>query len=240
MPGSADNVAASDADPGISPVRVLCHYGALVMEVRDAWSEGDGERMVRCWKLLMPHFKAAGHPKYALEALRLQMQVNATLSPNLAHQVMWNRFVNVKGGLGRNIPCDLHNEHINKLLKHAITNMGSNLTDVALHRAAQCITSLDSISSTFDAQSGVPHCTSAHSTQSDVKDVKKVMATVRKNKLLTELGNRELPGLSLNPLAKWDVQKTKSWITEKKRAYLKSKGKFRVEVETEVPCKYPI
>ena len=39
----------------------------------------------------MPHFKAAGHTKYALEALRLLMQVNITLSPNLAHQVMWHR-----------------------------------------------------------------------------------------------------------------------------------------------------
>ena len=48
----------------------------------------------------MPHFIAAGHTKYALDALKLQMQVNATLSPNLAHQVMWNRFVNTRGGGG--------------------------------------------------------------------------------------------------------------------------------------------
>ena len=81
-------------------------------------SEGDGGRVMQCWKLYMPHFIAAGHTKYALDALKLQMQVNATLSPNLAHQVMWNRFVNTRGGLGRNIPGDLHNEHVNKLLKH--------------------------------------------------------------------------------------------------------------------------
>lgn len=30
--------------------RVLCHYGSLVMEFRDAWAEGDGERVIRCWK----------------------------------------------------------------------------------------------------------------------------------------------------------------------------------------------
>ena len=28
--------------------RVLCHFGALVMEFRDAWSEGDGDRVLRC------------------------------------------------------------------------------------------------------------------------------------------------------------------------------------------------
>ena len=26
--------------------RVLCHYGAVVTEFRDAWAEGDGERIV--------------------------------------------------------------------------------------------------------------------------------------------------------------------------------------------------
>lgn len=92
--------------------RLFCHFGALLMEFRDAWAEGDGERVLHCWKLLMPHFKVAGHTKYALQALRIQMQVNVNLSPNLAHQVMWHRFVNVRGGLGRNIPCDLHNEHV--------------------------------------------------------------------------------------------------------------------------------
>lgn len=214
--------------------RVMCHFGALIMEVKDAWSEGDGERMVRCWKLLMPHFKAAGHTKYALEALRLQIQINATLSPNLAHQVTWNRFVNIRGGLGKNIPCDLHNEHVNKLLKQIITNMGSNLTEKSLQRAARSVTALDAITESFDAHSGVPHRTTAHSTKPDIEDVKKVMATVKKHQLLTPLGHREhraFPGLPLNPLSKWDLKATKSWISDKKKEYLKFKGKFRTEVD---------
>lgn len=67
--------------------RVLCHYGVL-FEFRDAWTEGDGERVMRCWRLLMQ-----------------------VLSPNLAHQVKWHRFVNTRGDLGINIPCDLYSEH---------------------------------------------------------------------------------------------------------------------------------
>ena len=215
--------------------RVLCHFGSLVMEVKDAWSEGDGERMVRCWKLLMPHFKAAGHTKYALEALRLQIQIRSTLSPNLAHEVKWNRFVNIRGGIGRNIPCDLHNEHVNKLLKHVISNMGSNLTEKALQRAARSVTALDAISESFDMHSGIPYCSSAHSTKPDSEDVKKVMATVMKYQLLTPLGNREhrlFRNFSSNPLVKWDVASTKTWITEKKKEYMKFKGKCRSEVDT--------
>lgn len=64
--------------------RVLCHYGALIMEFRDAWAEGDGDRVVRCWKLFLPHFVANHHTKYALQALRLQFQVSSYLSPQLS------------------------------------------------------------------------------------------------------------------------------------------------------------
>ena len=41
--------------------------------------------------------------------------MNVSLSPSLAYQVMWHRFVNTKGGIGRNIPCDLYNEQANQV-----------------------------------------------------------------------------------------------------------------------------
>ena len=28
---------------------VLCHYAALSLDFTDAWAEGDGERILRCW-----------------------------------------------------------------------------------------------------------------------------------------------------------------------------------------------
>ena len=122
--------------------RILCHYGALLLELKDAWAEGDGERVFQCWKLMMPHFKASGRHKYALEALRLQFQVKCTLSPRLAHQAIWDRFVNVKGGRGKNIPTDLYNEHMVKLLKRIVTTMGPNLTEKALQRAARSVSTV--------------------------------------------------------------------------------------------------
>ena len=129
---------------------------------------------------------------------------------------------------------DLHNEHMNKLLKHIIVNMGPNLTDTALQRAARSVTALDAIAEAFDAQSGVPHRSSAHTTKSDTQDVKKVMAIVMKNKLLTSIGSKDhrtFSTLALNPLAKWDVKKTVEWIAAKKKEYLKYKGKFRADVD---------
>ena len=213
---------------------VLCHFGSLVMEFRDAWAEGDGERVHRCWKLFLPHFRASGRTKYSLQALRVQMQANVVLSPNLAHQVLWNRFVNLRGGAGNNIPCDLYNEHINKQLKYIILNMGSNLTETALQRAARSVTTLQQICGRFDAQSGVPHIGSSHSTKPDTDDVKKVVKIVLKNKLLVKMKtarqHRSFPGMALNPLHNWDLQKTKEWIEAKKTEYIKYKYKYKGSV----------
>ena len=89
-------------------------------------------------------------PKYSLAALNIQFKTSATLSPNAARQVMWHRFVNSKGGMGNNIPCDLYNEHINKLVKHIIQNMGPNLTEKSLQRAVRSVSTLHSICTAFD------------------------------------------------------------------------------------------
>ena len=81
------------------------------MEIQDVCREGDGERMIRCWKLSLPHFQASNYTKYTLQALCLQFQTSVVLSPNLAHQLKWHRFIIIRGGLGQSFPCDLHNEH---------------------------------------------------------------------------------------------------------------------------------
>lgn len=82
-------IAESD-DRVYNYTRVLGHYSVLVAEFRDAWGEGDGDRVFRCWRVMLPYFKANGRTKYSLEALRFQFQVRAVLSPQLAHQVTWD------------------------------------------------------------------------------------------------------------------------------------------------------
>ena len=162
------DVVADTKDEVYNYARVLCHYGSMLLEFRDAWAEGDGERIFRCWRLLLPHFKASGRMKYSLEALRIELQVKTLLSPQLAHQVLWDRFVNIKGGEGNNIPCDLYNEHINKLVKKIISGMGPNLTESSIY----------AICKRYDNESGVPVQSTAHSTKPDVIDVSKVVKSV--------------------------------------------------------------
>ena len=94
--------------------------GLLLMEFRDAIHEGDGDRVHRCYKFLMPYFHCTGHKKYALECFRYlsSTSVQTTqLSPELATQVKWSRFINTRGQPGCNTPVDFHMEHLNKVLK---------------------------------------------------------------------------------------------------------------------------
>ncbi len=63
-------------------------------EFTEAWSEGDGPRILRCWKVMMLHFYANRNTKYALASL--------------VHQLTC---VNTHG------PCDLHvNRHFKEII----------------------------------------------------------------------------------------------------------------------------
>ena len=169
--------------------KVICHYGALALEFVDAWQEGDGERVCRCWKLFILHFYQNGRTKYSWEALRLQLQLH-TFPCNLSQQIKWNRFVNIHGGLGCNIPCNLYNEHINKLFKEVISNMGANLTDVAMQRTARAVTILHHIHANFDNVSGVPMSKRAHSTRPDDDDVLRVATIIKRDRILSVIPGR--------------------------------------------------
>ena len=63
--------------------------GLLLLELWDAIREGDGIRVLRCWKFMLLYWRYAGHTKYCLEALRLWGSVNATATPRIVHEIVW-------------------------------------------------------------------------------------------------------------------------------------------------------
>lgn len=81
----------------------ILNDGLLLLEVRDAIHEGDGPRLLRCWKLMMLYWRHGGHTKYALEAEHLLGAVHATATPRIANELTWCRFVINRGGVGNNI-----------------------------------------------------------------------------------------------------------------------------------------
>ena len=85
--------------------------GLLIKEFNDSVREGDGNRIIRCWRYFLLLFKANGRTNYSIEAFNLLAQHDFLLSPRMAMQLTWNRTVNMHGFIGRNISSDLHMEH---------------------------------------------------------------------------------------------------------------------------------
>ena len=191
----------------------LCHYASLALEFHDAWHEGDGIRIIRCWRILLLHFFESGRTKYSLDAMRLQIQL-LCLPSSLVHQLIWDRFVNTHGGMGHNPPCDLHNEHVNKALKGAIRHMGANFSQNALTNVARSITYMVSVSARFDQQCKVIE-SSMHTTCEDFDDVNRVVGVVmRENLWEIHKGRkyRKFKVLSTDPLINLDRKKLEQWM----------------------------
>lgn len=205
--------------------RSLCHYGSLALEFYDAWHEGDGNRIIRCWRIFLLHFFESGRTKYSIDAMRLQLQISH-LPSSMVQQIIWDRFVNTHGGMGRNLPCDLHNEHVNKELKSAIRHMGSNFTQNALTSVARSITYMSSASAQFDKQCGITG-SSAHSIRDDFDDVKKIVGVVKRENLWESKKSKrprhylKFNMKSTNPLFKLNRQKLEEWMKNKTLQYKK-------------------
>ena len=106
--------------------------GLFYLEYKDAIREGDGTRVLRCWKYLLLFFRASGHTNYTIEAFTLLSQYYYLFPPQLAQQLMWSRFVNTTGQKGHNIAADLHMEHLNRMCKDAVRQLGANKTPKAI------------------------------------------------------------------------------------------------------------
>lgn len=136
---SLDDSTTDSTDGVLDYACSVIGFGLLARNFSDATHEGDGERLIRCWKFFMLHFKADGRTKYAVEAFNLLTQVKATLTPQMAHRLVWNRTCNPKGGEGKNVPLDLHNEHLNRVFKDDINTFRANISDTSVSRSSQAI-----------------------------------------------------------------------------------------------------
>ena len=170
--GTKSHNYVHSAGDGVSSYSIqLLRIGCLYMEFADAIREGDGERVIQCWRYFMPVFRAAQCTNYACESFNLLYQHLYALSPRLSNQLMWSRFVNVHGRPGRNIPLDLHMEHLNRLAKDAIKNLGSNKTVGAVARIGRCIGTLSHVLDQFDREFLLDSGSSKYKKPSATKDI---------------------------------------------------------------------
>ena len=107
--------------------------------------------------------------------LAMLTQYFVVLSPNLAEQLKWSRFVNVHGFPGCNISADLHMEHMNRTVKTIIQGLGANKTDNAITRAGKSVGPLSDILAAFDGEAGVASISGKHAEESELKDLYQIV-----------------------------------------------------------------
>lgn len=172
----------------------LLRLCTLYMEFADAIREGDGERVFRCWRYFLPLFCASHSFNYSCEALYFLHQHLYALSPRLSCQLIWGRFVNVRGIRGRNIPLDLHMEHLNRLAKDGIQNLKSNKTSSSIFRVGRAIGTISPLLRHFDEDNSVSSHSSRHRKPSAEKDISIVVEYLVENEVFAIHLGRKLIG----------------------------------------------
>ena len=205
----------------LSYQRSLLDYGMLILNFFDGISEGDGERVVRCWKFFLMHLKHnGGSSKYSLEALYLMFQINVLLSPKEAHRLVWNRFVKNKSGIAGNIPLDLQLEFFNKLVKDAVKNQGSGASQHSINRICHSLGITSSLMTNFDRNMAVYKRPGKHIKVSTQGDLEKIVNELMLHKAFTCTPGRRynyFKNVSPSLLTGFDMKKMFSWVSSHKK-----------------------
>ena len=200
----------------------LMNMGLLARNLQDASHEGDGDRIIRCWRFLFLHYKAEGHTKYALEAFRLIADLEVMLSARRAHELKWNRTCSVRGGPGSNIPLDLQMEHLNKSFKTNISRFSSHISEATVKRVSTVTKEIDTICSIFDNTLGIKPQTSVSTGPNDNEDFLRIVRELEAAKVFTFMEkrcHRCFPTIARHPFLTLvnNMDKFHAWVANKKR-----------------------
>ena len=195
----------------------------LLRNFMDAIKEGDGERIIRCIKMFLLHFKqdGSGSTKYALEALFHLFQLFALLSPRLAERLKWNRTVNNKGCLGCNVAMDLALEHDNHLIKDMIRGLGANISEASVRRICRAFFILKAFLEQVDLEMKVKKISGEHTKKSAKQDLHKLVQTLHEQNVFEQQATREpmssFPDCPRDYLQLLDPKGLFSWINDHKQ-----------------------
>ena len=187
----AENVSP-EKDGVLSYAKKLLGSGLFYLEFCDAIKEGDGIRVARCYRYLLPIFFGTGRTNYSCEVLNMLHQ-ELTLPPRLANQLLWSRFVNTHGAPGRNIPGDLYMEHLNRVAKDAIRGLGANKTERAIERVGKAIGTLAPLLESFDQKVNVKDVSGSHRRASMKKDIEEVVNELTTHAVFSTIHGRKHP-----------------------------------------------
>lgn len=224
QPSSEASSSGNKEDHKFNYGCVTISLGLLLRNADDAVREGDGERIIRVWKFLMPLFKLHNHQKYALAALRMQAEMYSLLTGSLAHELKWNRTVSNHGGRGRHLSRDLRLEHINKVAKESLKSQGAmNINEKLARRAGNCIGKIEMVLESVEKELVLSKPSSHHKSKYACEDFKVLLHEVfdeadlfrfqagREYSAFPKFSRDTLQNLDMKSVRKWIQHHTKLW-----------------------------
>ncbi|XP_063046921.1 uncharacterized protein LOC134440748 isoform X2 [Engraulis encrasicolus] len=217
MPTDATPTSHTDIDHRFEHSTARLGFGFILLDFLDAVKEGDGERLMRLYRIALLFYKAYGHTNYAYSTFLLTVQLNATFSPQVAHSVKWNRFWNNRGGMGRNIPLDLHLEHLNGFLKSFLKGLGPNLNEVSAARISRSIGVYKQMMENTDSELGISRPSGSHHIDM-TNDILTLVETMQETNPFKETPGRAyaaFPGFRRQILTKLCHKALWKWMRDK-------------------------
>lgn len=212
-----DGKQHAEADGVQAYAREVLSLGLMLMEFNDAIREGDGTRILRCWRYFLLLFKASNRTNYSIEAFTLLAQHKYLFSPRMAMQLQWSRTINVHGRPGKNIPADLHMEHLNRLCKDCIGGLGANITDKSIERAGRCLKRLERTLQQYDSENGVKEISGMHTKHSMATDLNRMLSELTKCAVFScrpGRAHRNFPKFLPNMIKQLNQQKLLNWMQD--------------------------
>lgn len=198
----------------------ILQLGVFLMQLNDTEAEGDGQRSLRNWKLLMLYFRSRPRGmKYAFEAMRLITFVKALYSEKMAHRVLHGQFVNPKGGLGKNYANDLKMEHEVKNDKGVLKGLCGNKTLQAVQRCTSAGYLLNEAAKQYDRECNIPPESTSHTYACSDDDIREMIELISTQEAFQHQPGRMLhsfPSISKSPLDQLNVSSLHSWLTKNK------------------------
>ena len=183
----------SASDQVLTYTKQFFSIGCLYLEFSDAIKEGDGERVLHCWKYFLVIFHNSNRRNYAKEAVHLVYQYHYLLSLQQAEQFLFNRFINTSGVPGRNISADLFMEHLNRELKSGIADLGSGKTEKAILRLGKAIGTVAPVLHQFEEVGNVKRHETRHKAAAMKNDLLKIVNHINQYKVFSNIPGRSLP-----------------------------------------------
>lgn len=199
----------------------VMQLGVFLMQLNDTEKEGDGERSLRNWKMLMLYFRSRARGlKYAFEAMRFITFAKAIYSERMAHRILHGQFVNSKGGQGNNYANDLKMEHEVNNSKGILKGMCGNKTLKAVQRSSSSSFLLNEVAKQYDKQSNIAPESTSHTHACTSDDIREMIKVVRGQKPFEHQPGRTLnsfPSISKSPLDQLDALALHTWLTRHKK-----------------------